>query len=191
MEMVLIKYVAPLLIAGSLAAVFTAMPGVQPASPDELAEVAVGYIKAKQESFGKDALREALAKEPGNHRANYVAGMLALQEERFPEAASHLKAAYEAKPDDRDALLSYGVACQRLNDYGAARAAYEAVRKAEPNNAKAAYNLGMLAIETLQYSVAKGCLEDYLRLQPDAPDKAFVSGKLNELSALLKKRKAV
>lgn len=177
---------APLAFAACLAVAVSLIPAVAPATPDELAEVAVGYIKAEQPAFAKDTLREALAGDPKNHRANYVAGMLALQEKRYPDAARYLKTALDAQKNDWDASLSLGVTYQSVHDYAAAREAYRQVYEAQPSNAKALYNLGMLEIETLHYHLAKRYLEAYLTLQPNASDRGFVVSKLAELDARIK-----
>lgn len=189
MKQQLINYGFPLLFLGAITAYFVTAPAIPGATADELAEVAVGYYKAKQVAMAKDELNAAWGKDPKNHRAHYVAGMIALGEDDFSGAVSHLSAAVDAKHDDWDAVLSLGVAYQNLRNYRAAAERYEQVAKAQPANAKVFYNMGMMDIEILQYDLAKRHLGMYLKLAPDASDKAFVLKKLSEIDSQIKGHK--
>lgn len=186
-----IKLVAPLTALSALAVYYVLLPSIPPATADELAQVAIGMVKGKQKDLAKDELTEALARDANNHRANYVSGMLALDEGSYKLAVQHLSAALDAKADDCDAALSLGVAYQNLKEYAKAQALYETVAKIQPNNSKVFYNMGMLYIEVLQYARAQRALETYLKLSPNAEDATFVKQKLAQIDYRIKNRKAL
>lgn len=178
---------APLVLFGALAWSFGSVPAIQPANSTELAEVAVGYIKAEKVGIAKDFLNQALSEDAKNARAHYVAGMLALQEKDWKRTIGHLEATLGTDPGDLDAALSLAVAYQRIGDYKASLEQYGKLRKAQPKNPKVAYNLGMLEIELLHFTKANDYLNEYLMLDPNAPDKSEVRATLAQIEKRLRR----
>lgn len=179
----IIQFGAPVALLFVLGLWLWLKPPVKPATPTEMAELAIGYMKAERADMAKETFQKALAQEPENFRANYGAGQLALKERRLDDAERYLKVAYKANPDELDVILTLGAVYQTGKAYKQAEMLYQAVRKVQPQNAKAAYNLGFLEISRRDYPKAKSYLEEYLRLVPKAPDRVRVQRKIQQLTA--------
>jgi Tfp pilus assembly protein PilF len=184
-----LKFGAPLLVLAGLAGVFVAQSGTKPATATELAEVAIGQMKAKQPEQARETFRKALAMEPNNERALYGAAHLALQEKRLDDAENYLKAAYKVNPDNINVILTLGAVYQKGGASKQAEQLYAAVRKAQPGNAAAVYNLAMLAIDRKDYTGSKSLFEEYLRMVPNAPDRNKVLKRIKLLEAHIRARK--
>jgi Tfp pilus assembly protein PilF len=184
-----LKFGAPLLVLAGLAGVFVAQPGTKRATATELAEVAIGQMKAKEPEKARETFRKAFALEPNNVRVLYGAAHLALQEKRLDDAENYLKAAYKADPGNIDVILTLGAVYQKGKAYRQAEQLYAAVRKAQPGNASVVYNLGMLAIERRDYVESKALFEEYLRMVPSAPDRVKVQKRIKLLEAHIQERK--
>jgi Flp pilus assembly protein TadD len=184
----ILTYGAPLLVLAVLACGLWTRPWVQQPTANELAEVAITHFKAKQPEQAREAFRKALELDPKNHRAHYGAGHLALREKKFDVAERHLRAAYEAKPNDVDTILTLGTVYQRGGDLKQAEMIYQAVRKVDPKNSEAVYNMGMLEIDRKNYPKSKSHFEEYLQLAPKAPDRKRVLQRIRLLEAHIKER---
>jgi Flp pilus assembly protein TadD len=182
----LFKFGAPLVVLAGLAGVLWMQPGVKPATATELAEVAIGQMKAKQLVESGETFRKALEMDPKNARALYGAAHLAMQEKRFQAAEEYLKRAYQVNPDDINVILTLGAVYQKTGAFKQAEQVYAAVRKAQPGNASAVYNLGMLSIAKKDYVASKGYFEEYLRMVPNAPDRVRTQKRIQLLEAHIK-----
>jgi tetratricopeptide (TPR) repeat protein len=80
---------------------------------------ATGSTEAARDTEAK--LRAALSSAPGNFDANHRLGEFYLQQGRYSESASLLKAAYEIRPDDFDNEYDLAQACENVGDLPQAR----------------------------------------------------------------------
>lgn len=174
-----------LFLAGVGAAVWC-QPAVAPATSAELAEVAFGYLKAGKRELALDTLQRVLEQAPQDYEGNFVAGLLAYQEGRLPDAARHLEAAASARPQAINAALTLGAVYQRMQAYEQAIAVYQRVLTQEPAHAAVHYNMGMLERGRNRPAQAVVYLKRYLALAGNAPDRAEVEGLVAQLATAAK-----
>jgi Flp pilus assembly protein TadD len=184
-----LKLAASLAVMAGWGILMMLRPTVPPATAAELADVAIGFIKSNHHSEALGVLNDALAVNASDFRANYVAGVYAMQTKRFQEAEPYLRAALKAKPDDVETLLSLGVVCQAQGKFQEARATYLKGRSLDPKNTKLVYNLGMLCIRVLDYPVARKYFQEYLQLNPKAGDRSYVKSKIRKLDQFIGDKK--
>lgn len=182
----LFKFGAPLVALAAIAGVLWLQPMASKATPGELAEVAIGYMKADKPQLAQQSFDEALRREPTNFRANYGAGLLAFREKRFVDAERYLKAAYQADPSNVDAILSLGAVYHKGKAYKQADALYQAIRKAKPDYANVYYNLGELEVDRRDLPRSKAYFEQYLKMAPQAADRPRVEKRLQLIEAHIK-----
>ncbi len=93
-------------------------------------------------------------------------GELELQAGDYVQAAYHLKAAIEARPDDAAALFHEGQALEKTHDLGGARDALEASLKLMPGQFEARLLLGQVYLGLKDPAAAEDQFEAALLLQP-------------------------
>lgn len=185
-RMKLFKLGAPLLGLLVLLSVLWLQPSTPEPSADELAELAIGYVKTNHDDLAEATFQRAFDRDALNFRAHYGAAHFAMRRKRYKEAELHLQAAYKIKPNDVDTVLTLGAVYMKMGAYPQAESLFSAVRKIQPGNASAVYNLGMLEIERRRYQPAKGHLEEYLKMVPNAPDRRRVNRNILLLEAYIK-----
>jgi predicted Zn-dependent protease len=92
-------------------------------------------------------------------------GELELQAGDYVQAAHHLKAAIEARPDDAAALFHEGQALEKTHDLGGARDALEASLKLMPGQFEARLLLGQVYLGLKDPAAAEDQFEAALLLQ--------------------------
>ena len=92
------------------------------------------------------ALREQLAREPGDPTAHRRLGVALRHTGKTEEALEHLARAVELAPDDINARLSLGIAYAAEHRLTEAEVAYRRILELEPQHAKALHNLGNVAM---------------------------------------------
>jgi len=88
-----------------------------------------------------EAFEQTLAIQPSFAMAHRDLGMLMLQQQRFPEAASHLEKAAELGIDQPKLYNFLGIAYSRTGRFGAAAGAYKKALAKDPSYAEAHLNL--------------------------------------------------
>lgn len=184
-----VKFLVPLVILCGLGFGAMAVPNVPAPNAGELAELAVGYVKADKKPLAWQALEQALAMEPDNYRVNYVAGLLAFQDQQIAVAEKYLQKAHELSPKSTDTLITLGAVYHSRDELTKAKAYYAKAVELEPTNAKALYNLGMAAYDSRDALEAKKYLESYLKVSPKANDAKKVQRRIETINRWLEKQK--
>ena len=129
-----------------------------------LTQWSMELLRENRTTEAKDALRAALALDPGSPMlwTNYGA---ALNQENSPgEAAAYLEHSLSLLGSQPDTWVLLGMVRQKLGDPVAAEAAYRAALEQEPNSISAWQLLGILKQEQRDYAAAVVCLGACLRL---------------------------
>ncbi len=111
-------------------------------------------------------LEKVLALDPKSPTALLQLGELELQAGDYVQAARHLKAATEVRPDDAAALFHEGQALEKTHDLGGARDALEASLKLVPGQFDARLLLGQVYLDLKDPAAAEDQFEAALLLQP-------------------------
>jgi choline-sulfatase len=114
----------------------------------------------------RKTLAKVLALDAKSPTALRQLGELELQAGDFVQAAHHLKAAIEARPDDAAALFHEGQALEKTHDLGGARDALEASLKLMPGQFEARLLLGQVYLGLKDPAAAEDQFEAALLLQP-------------------------
>jgi Tfp pilus assembly protein PilF len=184
----LLSFAAPIAALAVFALAAWLVPAPPTATADELAEVAVGYIKNGHRAFALDTLREAQARDATSFRVNFVLGTYAMQERRYREAYDHLQVALAQRPNDVDANLNMGSVCHGLGDFVQAGKYFDKVLVLQPNHPKALFNLATIGMQIFNYPMAKHYLEAYLRVATDPFDADLARERLGQVNQRLKER---
>ncbi|MEB3220817.1 MAG: tetratricopeptide repeat protein [Candidatus Sericytochromatia bacterium] len=151
------------LLVAPLAVMIAKAPPAVSLTLDERVEQAVAYMRLKVPD-AHQAFGPILAQEPDHRRANFAAGMAAVDARRPAEAEEHFRRVLKTDPSDTEVLLSLGALCQEQGRTEEARAIYTRLRAQRPDDARVLYNLALLALRSGQEREALGHLEAYLKL---------------------------
>jgi choline-sulfatase len=113
----------------------------------------------------RKTLEKVLTLDPKSPSALRQLGELELQAGDYVQAAHHLKAAIEARPDDAAALFHEGQALEKTHDLGGARDALEASLKLMPGQFDARLLLGHVYLGLQDPAAAEDQFEAALLLQ--------------------------
>jgi choline-sulfatase len=113
----------------------------------------------------RKTLEKVLALDPKSPTALRQLGELEMQAGDYVQAAHHLKAAIEVRPDDAAALFHEGQALEKTRDLGGARDALEASLKLMPEQFKARLLLGQVYLGLKDPAAAEDQFEAALFLQ--------------------------
>jgi arylsulfatase A-like enzyme/Flp pilus assembly protein TadD len=113
----------------------------------------------------RNTLEKVLALDPKSPTALRQLGELELQAGDYVQAAHHLKAAIEVRPDDAAALFHEGQALEKTHDLGGARDALEASLKLVPGQFDARLLLGQVYLGLQDPAAAEDQFEAALLLQ--------------------------
>lgn len=149
------------------------LPVPAPLSVDETAEVAVAYYKLKAPQAGP-AFEKALKLDPGHRRANFAAGLAAIDAGRPQQAEAYLKKALERSPGDQEIELSLAALYQTMGRVEEAKALYKALAARFPQDARIAYNQALLALKQDDKPEALRLFERYLALPTGRKKRASV-----------------
>jgi len=160
------------------------LPVPAPLSADETAEVAVAYYKLKVPQAWP-AFEKALKLDPGHRRANFAAGLAAIDAGRLPEAEAYLKKALERAPGDQEIELSLAALYQTVGRVDEAQALYKALAARFPQDARIVYNQALLALKIDNKRDALQFFERYLSLPTAQQKRASVERTVAALRAQL------
>jgi arylsulfatase A-like enzyme/Flp pilus assembly protein TadD len=183
-----------------------ATPSVPPLSlPDpkdkieeqNLLHTAMMASEDNRSADARNTLEKVLALDPKSPTALRQLGELELQAADYVQAAHHLKAAVEARPDDATASFYEGQALEKTHDLAGARTALETSLKLTPGQLQARLLLGhvYLGLEELaaaedQFDAAlllqSGCVEAQLGLAEVQITKGNFAEAAQSLERLLK-----
>lgn len=184
---ILLRYLGPMAAIAALGGgLFFFVPSPSPPSAGELAELAIGYVKANRPAEARPLFDKAMALDPQNFRAHYGAGVFAFRDNRFDDAITYFKQALAIKPHDEDSLLTLGAAYHRLHRFPEAMAIYKDLLERDPHNSKVVYNIGMLQIDRMNYPAAKAALQEYLRLEPNNPERYDVEARIHNIDRAMR-----
>jgi choline-sulfatase len=113
----------------------------------------------------RKTLEKVLALDPKSPTVLRQLGELELQAGDYVQAAHHLKAAVEVRPDDAAALFHEGQALEKTRDLGGARDALEASLKLVPGQFEARLLLGQVYLGLQDPAAAEDQFEAALLLQ--------------------------
>jgi arylsulfatase A-like enzyme/Flp pilus assembly protein TadD len=118
----------------------------------------------------QQALEQVLARDEKSAIALRQLGEVELQSGDSQQAASHLRKASAAAPDDAAVGFLLGQALQKIGDFEGARAALEASLKLRPNEPLARFQLGRVFLDLKNYDAAADQFEAGLILAPSSLD---------------------
>ncbi|MEB3328236.1 MAG: tetratricopeptide repeat protein [Candidatus Sericytochromatia bacterium] len=151
------------LVASPLLLMLSQAPPAVSLTRDERVEQAVAYMRLKVPDAER-AFGPILAEEPGHRRANFAAGMAAIDAGHKAEAERYFRKVLEQDPNDGEVLLSLGALCHEQGRLDEARSIYTKLRARRPGDARVVYNLALLALRAGQDREALGHLEAYLKM---------------------------
>jgi len=113
-----------------------------------------------------DPLIDGLQEFVKSERVHLVRGRLAVEAQRYAEAATEFRKAIADKPDSVTARVNLGAVLTQTGDLKGAIEEFENVLRIAPQNATAHYNLGLLFANDNQYEKAIGHLQSVLNSNP-------------------------
>jgi Tfp pilus assembly protein PilF len=139
--------VVALALAALMSAVLTgcgdAKPAGKPATADQLVQIGLRALEAKDQAKALTAFEQAAAKAPENYYAHYNIGFIKQQQGKPAEALEQYQLALATKPDFVPALYNSGT-IYGASDPAHAMTVYRQVVKIDPKYASAYFNLGLL-----------------------------------------------
>jgi len=152
----------------------SATPAQESALPDpkdkieeqNLLHAAMIAAEDNRPADARKTLEKVLTLDPKSPTALRQLGELELQAGDFVQAAHHLRAAVEVRPDDAAALFHEGQALEKTRDLGGARDALEASLKLMPGQFEARLLLGQVYLGLKDPAAAEDQFEAALLLQP-------------------------
>lgn len=172
-----------LLVAPIALLVAYAPPAVS-LSRDEQVELAVAYMRLKVPN-AEQAFAPILEAEPNHRRANFAAGMAAIDAGRSEDAIKYLQRVLDQHPDDHEVALSLGAVYHNMGRLDEAGAVYRRLRERHPEDARVVYNLALLDLRAGREREALGHLETYLKMPGAAAKRAAVGRTIVELRTRL------
>jgi tetratricopeptide (TPR) repeat protein len=139
------------------------------ATATELYQLGSARYHAGRSAEAEQALRAALAQEPGHGGALHLLGALACRAGRAAEAADLLRRATEALPQDPACRSLLGAALHALGRPEEALAAHREALRLRPGHPDATAALGLALAEMGRLGEALPCLGEATRLRPDSP----------------------
>jgi len=109
-----------------------------------------------------DELQELIKGE----RVHLIRGRLALEAQRYAEAASEFRKAIAVKPDSVTARVNLGAVLSLVGDLRGAKQQFEDVLRIAPENPNAHYNLGLLLANENKHQEAISHLRSVLKSNP-------------------------
>jgi len=113
-----------------------------------------------------DPLFDQLQELVQGERLHLIRGRLALEAERYTEAANEFRKAVAAKPESVTGRVNLGAVLTLLGDVSGAIEQFEAVLRIAPENVNAHYNLGLLLTTQNQHQEAIRHLQAVLQSNP-------------------------
>ena len=135
--------------------------------------VGLGFLTVQRNQDYRSSIAiwaDAVAKRPGNPRAQYNLGCDLRQEGRMQEAMEHWEQALRLKPDYAKAHYNLGVALVQLGRLPEAIGHYEQALRLKPDYAEAHYNLAAVLLRLGRLPEAMGHWEQVSRIRPDHPE---------------------
>jgi predicted Zn-dependent protease len=151
------------LVAVPLALMLSQAPPAVSLTLDERVEQAVAYMRLKVPDAER-AFGPILAEQPDHRRANFAAGMAAIDGGHKAEAERYFRKVLEKDPNDAEVLLSLGALCHEQGRFDEARTIYTRLRTQRPDDARVVYNLALLALRGGKEREALDHLETYLKM---------------------------
>lgn len=108
-----------------------------------------------------------LRAQPDDFDALNMAGVIALQLQRFEEAAHYLEHAVRARPTDATAHNNYGIALMRLKRLEDALQSYERALAIAPGAPESWFNHGNVLKELGRFDAARASYDRALEIRPD------------------------
>lgn len=121
-----------------------------------------------------DPLIEELQELIKGERVHLIRGKLALEAQRYSEAAAELRKAIADKPDSVTAHVNLGAVLSLMGDSRGARKEFENVLLLAPENLNAHYNLGLLFANDNLHQEAISHLQSVLKLNPNDSGARFL-----------------
>jgi tetratricopeptide (TPR) repeat protein len=126
---------------------------------------------------------ELLSKDPEDHQAHSELGKVYVAQGRYEEAKRQFQKAIEFKPDNPLYYENLGFLLLKLKSYKEAKEVFQKGVQIDPSYLSNYRNLGFVYFDSGENKEAMKYLELYLKYEPQAKDKSYVQGLINQLKA--------
>lgn len=128
-----------------------------------------GYRRAEQIKADQQMqyILEQIQEQPQNPLFLTELGRLAMEDEAYPQAERHFKAALREAPRHASILYNYGLLLIYREQWVEAIAQFQQVLRQQPEHQKASYNLGLAYQRNGQTEQARAIWQSLLQRQPD------------------------
>ena len=127
---------------------------------------AMGHYNLKENELAKNALLEAIAKDPAHSKAHSLLGLLLLQEGDFEEAKKEAATALQIDAKNFQAALTLAKSALFSKEFENAEKMFSDLDSKIPNNVEILGNLGLAYLGMKQPEDAKAAFEKILSIQP-------------------------
>jgi predicted O-linked N-acetylglucosamine transferase (SPINDLY family) len=123
-------------------------------------------VKRGEAAVAEHAMRRALALNPADANARFVAAQLLFQQERFEEAEAEFARAEQIKPNIIEARYNLGNQVFERGDFDAASRHYEAYTRRRPQDVQGWINFGLSLARAGELARARSALQKAVALAP-------------------------
>ena len=113
-------------------------------------------------------LKDRVATDPNNAKANIDLGNFLFDSQRFDEAIVYYKKALELNPKNADVLVDAGVCDFQMQRFDEAKTYFEKALKVDPKHANALYNLGVVSAQQGDMSGMLAAWEKLIEVAPES-----------------------
>jgi len=137
------------------------------AAPHPLLQKAIAYFQARNWQAADETCRELLRRNPGNHMAMNLLGIVLTNKPDFAEAEKYVLAAIKIKPNEPEYYSNLGLILKEQDKWDTSFDAFAKACKINPHDAESLYNLGTVYQALLQKEQAMECYRKAIKSNPD------------------------
>ena len=127
---------------------------------------ALAAHQSGQLEFAAQRYRRILEIEPAHASALHFLGVIAYQQEDYPQAADLIKQAIHENPSDPASYCNLGLVQQELGQLEEAASSFDKAIALAPGHSDAYYNLGIVRGEQYRLAEAENCYRKAIQLDP-------------------------
>ncbi len=145
-------------------------------SAEELISQGISHLLREDYENALDYFKSAMAKEPNNPRAHFLAAYCQEKLGRYQQAIDSYNSGLNIEPDDFNAVLNLGIIYVKIEETQTALMYLQKAENLKPNDALPHYHLGRTYIDLKKFEKAVKHLKKSIQINPNAKFSHYLLG---------------